>query len=99
MNYPTPQRDSSAWIFQVWASFIISVGLTLGGTYFIPVDFWVKGYFIMGILFTIGSTFTLSKTIRDKHESDKIVNRVASAKTEKILTDYEFKDVMGINGK
>src|SRR5262249_9051085 len=94
MNHPTIERDSSAWIFQVWASFIVSSSVTLAGIYFAPVDMWIKGFFAMWLLFTVGSTFSLAKTLRDKHEADKVINRVANAKTEKMLYDYELKDVI-----
>jgi hypothetical protein len=94
MHTPVTRQDSNAWIFQVWAAFIISFGMTLVGIYLLPVDFWIKGYFAMGILFTVGSTFSLAKTLRDRFEEEKITNRVASAKTEKILHDYEFKDTL-----
>lgn len=33
-----------------------------------PADLWVKGYLAMGTLFLTGSTFTLSKTMRDNAE-------------------------------
>ena len=98
MNPNTPSesmRNSAAWIFQVWASFIISVGLTLTGVYYLPVDLWIKGYFGMGVLFMVGSTLSLAKTLRDEHEADKLINRVATAKTEKILHDYELRDLSG----
>jgi hypothetical protein len=88
---PTIKRDSAQWIFQVWASFMIAFLLTLGGIYFLPADFWVKGYLFMGMFFTIGSSFTLAKTIRDNEESKKLVNRIVDAKTEKLLTDFELK--------
>lgn len=92
MNNPITRKDSPGWIFQVWASFILSFGTTLTGIYFAPIDLWVKGFFAMGVLFTVGSTFSLAKTVRDQFEEDKITNRIASAKTEKILHEYEFGD-------
>jgi len=49
----------------------------------------MKGFLIMGMFFTVGSAFTLSKTIRDDHESDKIINRIKNAKTERVLKDFE----------
>ena len=42
----------------------------------------------MGTLFLVGSTFTLSKTVRDEFENDKLVNRLADAKAEQILKEY-----------
>ena len=50
----------------------------------------------MALLFTVGSTFSLAKTMRDRYEASKFVNRVASAKTEKILHDYEYRDVLNV---
>lgn len=86
------QHDTSAWIFQVWASFLLASGCTLAGVYFLPVDLWVKGFMLMGMLFTVGSTFTLAKTIRDNHESKRFINRMKEAKAEKILRDYELHE-------
>ncbi len=91
---PEFKKDSPQWIFQVWASFIIAAALTLGGIYVLPADFWVKGYLLMGMLFTVGSSFTLAKTIRDNEESRKLVNRIVDAKTEKLLTEFEMKSVV-----
>lgn len=87
-------KDSPQWIFQVWASFILSFSLSLGGIYVMPVDFWVKGYLFMGLFFTVGSAFSLSKTIRDNEETKRLLNRIAEAKTEKLLTDFEMKSVL-----
>ena len=89
---PTLKKDSAQWIFQVWASFFISMAFTIGGIYFLPADFWVKGYLFMGLFFTVGSCFTLAKTIRDNEESKKLVNRIVDAKTEKLLSDFELKN-------
>ncbi|MCU0492117.1 MAG: hypothetical protein MUD01_11040, partial [Chloroflexaceae bacterium] len=58
-----------------WTSFIISTTFTLIGTYYMPVDLWIKGYLWMGLLFSVGSTFTLSKTIRDSFEQQRQTRR------------------------
>ncbi|GAP97063.1 YiaA/YiaB family inner membrane protein [Leptolyngbya sp. NIES-2104] len=58
----TTQAHSSAWIFQAWASFVISVTATTIGICYLPVDGWVKGYVGMGTLFTVASTFSVAKT-------------------------------------
>ena len=91
---PVVHQHSPGWMFQVWAAFGLSFGFTLGGLYFVPCDFWIKGYFVMGVLFTVGSTFSLAKTLRDNFEVDKLANRVANAKTERILHDYEYGTVV-----
>lgn len=61
--------NTAAWKFQVWASFVCSVGLTGLGVLYLPVDLWTKGFFAMGLLFTVGSCFALAKTVRDEHEA------------------------------
>ncbi|MCB0850637.1 MAG: hypothetical protein KDD63_00220 [Bacteroidetes bacterium] len=89
MNVSEQKQNTSAWRFQVWASFIISLGLTMGGVFYLPVDFWIKGYLAMGLMFLIGSCFSLAKTIRDDHEASSLINRVKQAKTEKMLSEFE----------
>jgi hypothetical protein len=84
----SPQKDTNAWIFQCWASFILALSATTIGIIYLPVDNWVKGFMGMGITFSIGSSFTLAKTIRDNHETSKLVARIDEARVEKILADH-----------
>ena len=89
MNDHGIQRDSASWLFFVKISFVLAV-LSLGlGIYFMPTELWVKGYMAMGSLFTIGTSITLSKTLRDEHESMKLINKISEAKTERILKTYD----------
>jgi hypothetical protein len=80
---------SSAWIAQTWISFVISVGATLGGIIYLPVNDWVKGYLGMGVLFSVGSTINLSKAVRDIAESRRLMSRIDEAMMEKILAEKE----------
>ncbi|MGV0026014.1 YiaA/YiaB family inner membrane protein [Phormidesmis priestleyi] len=84
-------RDAptNAWVFQVWASFVLSVSATTVGILNLPVDSWVKGYMGMGVLFSVGSTLSLAKTTRDIHESKRLTSRVDEAKLEKILAEHD----------
>lgn len=91
MNKPTMREDSPAWFFFVWVSFIVSVMLMCIGIYFVPVDAWIRGYLGMGLFFVVGSTFTLSKAVRDQHETEKLINRISEAKTERMLHEFEIK--------
>ncbi|HEY9908834.1 MAG TPA: YiaA/YiaB family inner membrane protein [Thermosynechococcaceae cyanobacterium] len=83
------QTHSSAWIVQVWLSFLLSISATTIGVAFLPVNDWIKGYLGMGLLFSIGSTISLSKTVRDVHESSKLLSRVDEAKLERILAEHD----------
>ena len=60
--------NTPAWLFQVWAAFLVSVFAILFGLYQAPMDRWVRAFFFMGTLFTMGSSFTLAKTIRDNRD-------------------------------
>jgi hypothetical protein len=85
-------KDTNAWILQVWASFILAVSATAFGIANLPVDMWVKGFMGMGLTFSVGSSFTLSKTIRDNHEAQKMTAKIEEAKVEKLLSEnYPIK--------
>tara|TARA_R110002110_G_scaffold205066_7_gene417280 strand:- start:435502 stop:435780 length:279 start_codon:yes stop_codon:yes gene_type:complete len=81
--------NTSAWDFFVKAAFVIAIGATLTGIYLIPGDLVIKGYFLISSLFLIFSTITMSKTIRDKHESDRLHNKISEARTSKIIRDMD----------
>ena len=82
------QSHSSAWIFQTWLAFILSITATSLGIFFLPVNVWIKAYMGTGLLFSISSTISLSKTQRDLHESQRILSKIEEAKVEKILSEH-----------
>lgn len=89
MNNFVDSNNTSAFYFLSWASFLIASVGTLIGVYLLPVDGWIKGYMALGYLFTLTTCFTLAKTIRDRHESERVINRIKDAKTERLLSDFE----------
>ena len=58
------------------------------GIFYLPVDAWIKGYMGMGLFFVVGSSITLSKTMRDQHEAEKLISQINNARTEKIIQEY-----------
>jgi hypothetical protein len=82
------QDHSSAWVFQTWISFVISIGATTMGIIYLPVDPWIKGFMGMGLAFSVGSTVSLTKTQRDIYESKKFIAKIEEAKVEKILAEH-----------
>ncbi|MEZ4319412.1 MAG: YiaA/YiaB family inner membrane protein [Myxococcota bacterium] len=84
--------NTAAWNAQVWISFVVSAAMTLGGIALLPVDIWMRGYLLMGVLFTMGSSFSLSKTTRDNAETKRLRNRIKAAKTEKVLKEFEMSE-------
>lgn len=64
------QVDVPSWRFAVWAAFAISFTLTAWGIVRLQCDYWQKAYFASSCLFLLSATFTLAKTLRDRHEAD-----------------------------
>lgn len=85
----TTEPHSTAWIAQVWLSFVVSLFAMLGGILFMPADLWTRGYFFMGLLFVVGSTLNLAKTVRDNHEAGRVSSVIHDARIEKILADHD----------
>ena len=71
-NSMKKSTNTAAWRFQVWASFALSAIATGTGILYLPVDAWTKGFLGMGLFFTIGSCFSLAKTIRDDAEETRL---------------------------
>ena len=87
-DFSMPQEHSSAWIFQTWISFLLSTGAVTMGILFLPANGWMKGYLGVGFSFSIASTVSLSKTIRDIDENKRLTARVDGARVEKLLSDH-----------
>ncbi|GHG86449.1 YiaA/YiaB family inner membrane protein [Comamonas sp. JC664] len=92
MSRSTPKvvvAHSPAWVAQTWLSFALSVGVTAVGIWNLPVDIWVKSFLGMGLLFTVGSTFSLSKTVRDQHEMEQLGTRIDEARVSRLLSEHD----------
>lgn len=83
------QPHSPVWIAQVWVTFGISILATTLGIAYVPVDLWMRGFLIMGMLFTIGSTLNIAKTTRDSWEAKRLLYRVDEARLERLLKENE----------
>ena len=87
-QFESTRLDTPSWIFFVKASFACALGGMLFGVAVMPVEIWMRGYMILGTLFLTGAAFTLSKTLRDQFEAGKLINKLAQARTEKLLKEY-----------
>lgn len=81
------QPHTGSWVAFTYASFGVSAFLVAVGIFFLPIDLWMKGYLTMGVVMLIQSCITLTKTVRDVHESTRFVNRIEDAKTERLLME------------
>ncbi|MDX1457894.1 MAG: YiaA/YiaB family inner membrane protein [Marinobacter sp.] len=80
--------NSTSWLFFVKVSFAIALLATGVGIVFAPTDLLVKGYMAICALFLVSTTITLSKTLRDEHESRRIHNRLSEARAQQLLKEY-----------
>ena len=86
---PAAEPHTTAWMAQVWLSFLVASGAMGIGILFIPVDLWIRGYLAMGTLFLVGSTVSLTKTLRDSHEARRVSQVIRDARLEKILAEQD----------
>jgi hypothetical protein len=64
------QIDTGSWIMMVWIGFAAAFCLTAWGLWRMSIADWQKAYMVVSWLFLVSSTFTVAKTVRDKHEAD-----------------------------
>ena len=88
MNNPNAQH-SPAWVAFTYISFGASAFMVGIGIWLLPLDLSIKGYLTMGFLMLTQSCITMTKTMRDNHESGKFVNRIEDAKAERLLMEVE----------
>ncbi|PSF05514.1 hypothetical protein C7H09_14520 [Marinobacter fuscus] len=82
------KSNSNSWVFFVKVSFAIALFAAAAGVVLAPVDIVIKGYMAISALFLVSTTITLSKTLRDEHEQQRITNRISEARTHQLLKEY-----------
>ncbi len=80
---------SSAWVTFTQLNFGLTLSAMAFAVWAMPVDAWIRAFMGLGLLALVGATITMSKTIRDVHESNKVTNKVETAKVEKFLMDTD----------
>ncbi|MBW9325251.1 hypothetical protein FG877_17165 [Enterococcus casseliflavus] len=75
-------RNTPAFVMLAWGAFLFFVILILVGLYTLKEPLMVKGYYLMGSVGLISSSFTLSKVIRDNQEDEERYNQMFRAKDE-----------------
>jgi hypothetical protein len=86
---PQTAAHSQSWIAFTYAAFLTAVAMVALGIVLAPVDLALKGYLAMGTVMLVQSCVTVTKTMRDVQESNKLVNKIEDAKTERLLMGIE----------
>lgn len=85
-------KHSHNWIIFTWVSFGVAAVMMALGIYNLEASFSAKGFYTMSAIMLVHTSVTLTKTLRDKDESEKLHNRLEDAKTEKLLLDINGTD-------
>ena len=81
--------NSKSFFNMAWIAFVLATAGSLAGIVLLEADLAVKGFLAMGFVFTVSACFTLAKVTRDRHESERLYNKVERAKTEQFLSEKE----------
>ncbi len=80
---------SPSWVAFTQINFGISTIAMATAIWSMSADTWVRAFLALGMLAVIGSTITMTKTVRDMHEAGRVSSKVETAKVERLLTDLD----------
>jgi len=87
-NYVYENKNTQAFYAMAWIGFVISLLGMISALIYLEADVAIKGFIIISYLFSVSSCFTVAKVIRDRHEANKLITRVETAKTERFLNEH-----------
>jgi len=68
-------------------SFVLSIVAMVVALSYLEIAIGMIAFLGVCYVFSISSCFTLAKAVRDRHEKEKFLSKVESAKTEKFLSE------------
>jgi len=80
-------KASKAWSLFSYANFVISAVMMAGGIYSLEASFAAKGFYAMAAIMLVSSSVSITKTIRDDEEANRVYNKIEDAKTERLLSE------------
>jgi phage shock protein A len=83
--------DSPAWALYSYVSFVVAMAMMAVGIAMIPGEPWIHAYFVLSTFFLMASCFTLAKMLRDRHEGQRLHQRIEDARTEQLLKTYDLR--------
>lgn len=82
---------TQAWTHFTVGIFIVAATMMAGGIYFLEASFAAKGFYAMSAIMLVHASVTLTKTLRDHEEANKLINKLEDAKTEKLLMESDAR--------
>lgn len=80
---------TGAYYAQCVISFGVAVASVAIGLVYLPVSPWVRAFLAVGVLYTVTSSFTLAKCVRDRQEVANLASRVDQARLDKLLSEHD----------
>lgn len=93
MTTPIQRPVTTAFYVQAALSFGLALGSVAIGIAWLPMNGWQRGFLALGLVFLVSSTFTLSKCVRDRQETQEVTHRVDQARIEKIISEHDPFDL------
>lgn len=84
-----PVTHSAGWITQTYISFAVALSSLAIGIAYLPGDPWKRAFLAVSALYAVTSSISLAKTVRDQHESSRVVARVDEARFERLLAEHD----------
>lgn len=89
MTNSNTSRNTPAFYAQSAISFGLSICALLGAVLYLDVNPWIRAFLAVDALWMVSSAFTLAKCVRDQQEDASVVNRLDSARLERLLAEYD----------
>ena len=86
-NYIYENSNSKSFFNMACISFVLSVIAMIVALSYLKIGIAMVAFLAVCYVFSISSCFTLAKVVRDRHEAEKFLSKVESAKTEKFLSE------------
>ena len=80
-------KPSASWQAFTYFNFAGAAAMMAGGIYFLEASFAAKGFYAMAALMLVSSTVSITKSIRDNEEAQRLHNKLEEARTERLLME------------
>ena len=86
-------KNTNSWVLFTVASFVVAAAMMAGGIFFMEASFAAKGFYAMAAIMLVHTSITITKTLRDTEESERLIHKIDEARTEKLLREIGRSEV------
>jgi hypothetical protein len=82
-------KPTAAFYAQAAISFAVSTIGMLIGIAALDIDGGMRAFLALGLLYSVTSSFTLAKCVRDSQEAGSVIHRIDEARLERLLAQHD----------